>query len=135
MIGSYFAIKPGMLMLLGLVPISLGLIVSCGPTPEDRVAAESECKQLASARSGYTGGSSGGSSTIAKGAGIGAVGGAAIGALTSSKSKKVVQGAALGAAAGAGAGALKDKEDKKKAAQASSAYQAEYKNCMQGKGF
>ena len=115
------------------------LAVACGPSSDDRAAdrasAESECRQLASARSGYDPTSPVGSSSIGKGAAIGAASGAAVGAITSDKSKKVVQGAAIGAAAGAGAGALKDNQDKKKAEQAASVYQAELQHCMSGKGF
>lgn len=123
-------------VLSGIGLCCAALLVSCGPTPEDKVAAESDCKQLASARSGYNPGSaSSGKSNVGKGAAVGAVGGAAVGALTSNKSKKVVQGAAVGAAAGAGVGVLKDKDNKKKAAQASSVYNTEYQHCMKGKGF
>lgn len=115
------------------------LTASCGQSSEEiaaaRAAAESDCIQLASARSGYNPANSGGSSSVGKGAAIGAASGAAVGAITSDKSKKVVQGAAIGAAAGAGAGAIKDNEDKKKAKQAASLYQAEFKNCMSAKGF
>jgi len=90
----------------------LWLATSCGPSSDeiaaDRAAAESECRQLASARSGYDPSNPpGASSSVGKGAAIGAASGAAVGAITSDKSKKVVQGAAIGAAAGAGAGALK----------------------------
>ena len=118
----------------------LGLATSCGPSSDEiaaeKAAAESECRQLASARSGYDPSNpSGGSSSVGKGAAIGAASGAAVGAITSDKSKKVVQGAAIGAAAGAGAGALKDKEDQKKAKQAAGVYEAEFKHCMSGKGF
>ena len=95
---------------------------------------EQECRQLASARSVYNPGSTGGKSSVGKGAAIGAASGAAVGAITSKKSKKVVQGAAIGAAAGAGAGAIKDNEDKKKADQAAAAYQTEYKVCMSSRG-
>lgn len=116
------------------------LAASCGPSSDEiaaeRGAAESECRQLASARSGYNPAkSSGDKSSVGKGAAIGAASGAAVGAITSDKSKKVVEGAAIGAAAGAGAGALKDKDDKKKAKQAASVYEAEFKHCMSGKGF
>jgi hypothetical protein len=47
----------------------------------------------------------------------------------------VVQGAAVGAAAGAGIGAISDNEKKKAAAQSRDAYQREYQNCLQEKGF
>lgn len=118
----------------------LSLTASCGPSSDElaaaRTAAESECRQLASARSGYDPSNPpGGTSSVGKGAAIGAASGAAVGAITSDKSKKVVQGAAIGAAAGAGAGALKDREDRKKAEQAAGLYQAEFKHCMSSKGF
>ena len=116
------------------------LVTSCGPSSDEiaaeKGAAESECRQLASARSGYDPSNPPGSkSSVGKGAAIGAASGAAVGAITSDKSKKVVQGAAIGAAAGAGAGAIKDNEDRKKAEQAAAAYQTEYQFCMKGKGF
>jgi hypothetical protein len=117
----------------------LGLIFSCGPSSEDKVAAENACSQYASSQSGYTPANPpGGDSSIGKGAAVGAVGGAAVGAATakSGKStKKAVQGAAVGAAAGAGLGALKDNEDKRKAEQGRAAYQSAFKACMIGKGY
>lgn len=122
-------------ILLILVLSCTWLTVSCGPSAEDRAAADSDCSQLASSRSGYNPGSAGDKSSVGKGAAIGAAGGAAVGAVSSKKSKKVVQGAAIGAAAGAGAGALKDSEDRKKAKQAAAAYKTEYQHCMKGKGF
>ena len=121
---------------LGAGLVCVGLIVSCGPSSEDKVAAEIACSQYASSQSGYTPANPpGGKSSVGKGAAVGAVGGAAVGAATSKKSKKVVQGAAIGAAAGAGLGALKDHEDDKKAEQSRAAYQAEYQACMSAKGF
>ncbi len=116
--------------------LCVGLIAACGPSPEDRVAADMQCSQYASTRTGYAPANpTGGKSSVGKGAATGAVGGAAIGAVTSKKSKKVVQGAAIGAAAGAGLTALKNNEGKKKTKQAKSAYQAEYQHCMNEKGF
>ena len=113
----------------------LWMVVACGPSTEDMAAADQECRQLASARSGYDPSNpTSGKSSVGKGAAIGAASGAAVGAITSKKSKKVVQGAAIGAAAGAGAGALKDKEDKKKAEQAAANYEVEYQHCMSSKG-
>ena len=130
-----FLARPALpLFLLGVMAL-----YACSPDPEDiaqdLTAAESECNQLASARSGYNPGSAGSTSSVGKGAAIGAASGAAVGAITSKKSKKVVQGAAIGAAAGAGAGAIKDIEDRKKAEQAAAAYQIEYQACMKDKGF
>lgn len=117
----------------------LGLLVSCGPSSEDKLAAEIACSQYASSQSGYTPANPpGGSSSVGKGAAVGAVGGAAIGAASGSKKKtaeKVAIGAAAGAAAGAGLGALKDNEEQKKAAQARAAYQSEFQACMAAKGF
>ena len=118
---------------LALSLVFLCMTVACGPSAEDMAATDQECKQLASSRSGYDPSNPEGSkSAIGKGAAIGAVGGAAIGAVTSSKSKKVIQGAAIGAAAGAGAGALKNNEDKKKTEQIAANYQVEYQHCMNG---
>lgn len=117
----------------------LGLVVSCGPGSEDKLAAEMACSQYASSQSGYTPANPpGGSRSVGKGAAAGAVGGAAIGAASGSKKKtaeKVAIGAAAGAAAGAGLGALKDNEDQKKAAQARAAYQSEFQACMTAKGY
>lgn len=115
----------------------LFLLTSCGGTSaEDRAAAELKCGQFATARSGYDPARPPvESSSVGKGAAIGAASGAAVGAVTSSKSKKVVQGAAIGAAAGAGAGAIKDNEAKKAAEKAAAAYQSEYAACMREEGF
>ena len=127
---------------LGAGLVCLGLIVSCGPSSEDKLNAEIACSQYASSQSGYTPANPpGGSSSVGKGAAAGAVGGAAVGAVSSSGSsgkktaKNAAIGAAAGAAAGAGLGALKDNEDQKKAAQARSAYQSEFQACMSAKGF
>jgi len=125
--------SPFVSLVFGL--IFLCMAVACGPSAEDMAAKDQECSQLASARSGYDPSNPEGSkSAIGKGAAIGAVSGAALGAITSKKSKKVVQGAAIGAAAGAGAGALKNNEDKKKAEQAAANYQTEYQHCMNSTG-
>jgi len=51
-----------------------------------------------------------------KGAGVGALGGGALGAIFGDDSDDVVAGAAIGAAAGAGAAALKENADKKRGA-------------------
>ena len=130
--------KPPLLVLISGLGCLL-LAASCGPSSEeraaDRAAAESECQQLAIARSGYNPARPEKDSAVGKGAAIGAASGAAVGAITSDKSKKVVQGAAIGAAAGAGAGALKDSDREKKAKQGAKVYQAEFKHCMSGKGF
>ena len=124
-------IPPFVSIVLGLT--CLCMTVACGPSTEDMAATDLECRQLASSRTGYDPSNpEGGKSAIGKGAAIGAVSGAAVGAITSKKSKKVVQGAAIGAAAGAGAGALKNNEDKKKAEQAAANYQVEYQHCMNG---
>jgi hypothetical protein len=124
---------------LGAGLVCMGLIVSCGPSSEEELAAEIECSQYASSQTGYTPANPpGGDKSIGKGAAAGAIGGAAVGAATakSGKStKKAVQGAAVGAAAGAGLGALKEKEDKKKAEQGRAAYQSAFSSCMAGKGF
>ena len=118
-------IPPFVSIVLGLT--CLCMTVACGPSTEDMAAADLECRQLASSRTGYDPSNpEGGKSAIGKGAAIGAVSGAAVGAITSKKSKKVVQGAAIGA------GALKNNEDKKKAEQAAANYQLEYQHCMNG---
>lgn len=122
-------------VLLGLAGMTL--LISCGgSSAEDRAAAELKCSQFATARSGYDPANPPGeSSSVGKGAAIGAGAGAAVGAVTSSKSKKVVQGAAIGAAAGAGAGAIKDNEAKKANEAAAAAYKAEYATCMRDEGY
>lgn len=128
----------------------LFLAIACGPSAEDRAAAEQaaaeqaaadraaadlECRQLATARTGYDPANpAADKSAVGKGAAVGAVSGAALGAITGNKSKNIVKGAAVGAAVGAGAGALKNNEDRKRAEQAANAYQAEYQHCMSGKG-
>jgi len=109
------------------------MTLGCSQDSGNSVASEMECQQYASSRTGYQPAKPDSGSSVGKGAAIGAVGGAAVGAATSKKSKKVVQGAAVGAAAGAGAGALKDNEDKKKTEAAAAAYRTEYQNCMNNK--
>lgn len=118
-------------LIFGLV--FAGLLVACDPGPEDKLAADMECSQFAATKTGYTPANpQGGESSVGKGAVVGVVSGAALGAATG---KKVVKGAAIGAAAGAGLGALKTNQDRKNAEQARSAYQAEYQYCMNQKGF
>ena len=51
----------------------------------------------------------------AQGAGIGALAGGALGAITGNDSGDAIRGAAIGAAAGAGAAALKEHHDRKQA--------------------
>ena len=121
---------------LGASLFCLSLVTACGDSSEERMAADMDCVQIASSRSGYTPAKAAGSdSSVGKGAAIGAAGGAVVGAVSSKKSKDVAKGAAIGAAAGAGAGALKDSEDRKKAEQARKAYEMEYQHCMKAKGF
>jgi len=117
---------------------------------DKRMQAEADCARLARDKTGYNPSSQSSSSNIGKGAAIGAATGAAVGALSSDNKKnnkknkknysnntstKVVQGAVIGGAAGAGIGAIQDNEKKKAAAQSSGAYQREYQDCLQGKGF
>ena len=120
---------------LGASLLCLPLVTACGDSSEERMAADAECAQIASAKSGYKPVNTAGSdSSVGKGAAIGAAGGAVVGAVSSKKSKDVAKGAAIGAAAGAGAGALKDSEDRKKNEQARKAYDMEYQHCMKAKG-
>ena len=137
-------------MLAVVVLLSVGAMVSCGETEENRaqqtadkrLQAEADCASLARDKTGYNpSGQSSTSSSIGKGAAIGAAGGAAVGAITASNkkkkktSKKVVQGAAIGAAAGAGIAAISDNEKKNASAQSREVYQREYQGCLNGKGF
>jgi len=147
-------------MLAVFILSGIGAMMSCSQAEDTaqqaadkRVQAEADCARLARDKTGYNPSSqSSTSSNIGKGAAIGAATGAAVGALSSDTNKnnkknknkknysnntstKVVQGAAVGAAAGAGIGAISDNEKKKAAAQSSDAYQREYQNCLQGKGF
>lgn len=110
-----FASRKCSLFLALSVGIScLSLIAACGNSSEERMAADLECSQIASARSGYNPAETAGSnSSMGKGAAIGAAAGAAVGAVSSKKSKDAAMGAAIGAAAGAGAGALKDREERR----------------------
>jgi hypothetical protein len=118
------------------VTFCLPLLSGCGDSSEERAAADADCVQIATSRSGYTpSGAAGSGSSVGKGAAIGAAGGAVVGAVSSKKSKDVAVGAAVGAAAGAGAGALKDSEDRKKADQARKTYDMEYQHCMKSKGY
>jgi hypothetical protein len=90
------------------------------------------CSKTASDKTGYDPAkASSGSSTVAKGAGAGAVGGTVVRAI---QGKSLLKGAAIGAAAGAGAGALKSNQDKKKAVLNQDAYQTEYESCLKKNG-
>jgi len=147
-------------MMTVLILSGVGAMMSCTQAEDTaqqaadkRVQAEADCARLARDKTGYNPSSqSSTSSNIGKGAAIGAATGAAVGALSSDNNKnnkknknkknysnntstKVVQGAAVGAAAGAGIGAISDNEKKKAATQSRDAYQREYQNCLQGKGF
>ena len=147
-------------MLAVFILSGIGAIMSCTQAEDTaqqaadkRVQAEADCARLARDKTGYNPSSqSSTSSNIGKGAAIGAATGAAVGALSSDNNKnnkknknkknysnntstKVVQGAAVGAAAGAGIGAISDNEKKKAAAQSRDAYQREYQNCLNAKGF
>ena len=112
------------------------LITSCDQSATKMAAAESECAQKASAITGFNPSNpTNVESKVGKGAAYGAVSGAALGAITSSRSRKVVAGAAIGAAAGAGIAAISGSEKKKAAARARDNYQREYENCLAEKGF
>ncbi len=116
--------------------ICCGLITSCDQSATKMAAAESECAQKASAITGFNPSNpTNVESKVGKGAAYGAVSGAALGAITSSRSRKVVAGAAIGAAAGAGIAAISGSEKKKAAARARDNYQREYENCLAEKGF
>ncbi|MFC1695716.1 hypothetical protein ACFL1C_06280 [Pseudomonadota bacterium] len=113
-----------------------GLIVSCDQSADKMAAAESECAQKATTISGFNPANPPSTKSEAgKGAAYGAVGGAALGAITGSNSRKVLGGAAVGAAAGAGIAAIRGSEKKKTAAQAKDNYQREYQDCLAEKGF
>ncbi len=126
-------------VLAGMAFLRCALLAGCKDSSEERAAAESQCQQVASSLTGFRPAApAGGDSTVGKGAAVGAVGGAAVGAATAKKgktTKKAVQGAAVGAAAGAGVAALSDSEKKKAAAELKAAYDREYKNCLQEKGY
>jgi outer membrane lipoprotein SlyB len=126
-------------VLAGMAFLCCALLAGCKDSSEERAAAESQCQQLAASSTGFRPAApAGADSTGGKGAAVGAVGGAAVGAATAKKgktSKKAVQGAAVGAAAGAGVAALSDSEKKKAAAELKAAYDREYRNCLHQKGF
>lgn len=90
------------------------------------------CSKIATDKTGYDPAkSSSGGSTVAKGAGAGAVGGTVVRAV---QGKSLLKGAAIGAAVGAGGGALKSNKDKKKAVLNQDAYQTEYNSCLKKNG-
>ncbi|HBE92365.1 MAG TPA: hypothetical protein DDW55_07485 [Gammaproteobacteria bacterium] len=90
------------------------------------------CSKIATDKTGYDPAkASSGGSTVAKGAGAGAVGGTVVRAV---QGKSLLKGAAIGAAAGAGGGALKSNKDKKKAVLNQDAYQTEYNSCLKKNG-
>ena len=115
--------------------IMFGIAPLCANAQDDeqRAAAQAECSTLATEKSGYDPASqSSKSSTVGKGAAVGAAGGAAVRAI---QGKSLLKGAAIGAAAGAGAGAMKDSKANKSDATAQGNYQLEYDKCMSEKGY
>jgi hypothetical protein len=94
--------------------------------------AKAECSKLASEKTGYSPtNTASGSKSVAKGAAIGAGGGAAVRAV---QGKSLLKGAAVGAAAGAAVGAHQRNQSKKQAIVAEGEYKKEYDSCLKGKG-
>jgi hypothetical protein len=89
------------------------------------------CHHQAVEKSGYDPQKSKSGSTVAKGTGVGAAGGATVRAI---QGKSLLKGAAVGAAAGAAAGGLKKNQDKKKAVTGEANYKTEYDNCLRARG-
>ena len=89
------------------------------------------CHHQAVEKSGYDPQKSKSGSTVAKGTGVGAAGGATVRAI---QGKSLLKGAAIGAAAGAAAGGVKKNQDKKKAVTGEANYKTEYDNCLRSRG-
>ena len=93
--------------------------------------AKTICHHQAVEKSGYDPKKSSSGSTVAKGTGVGAAGGATVRAI---QGKSLLKGAAIGAAAGAAAGGVKKNQDKKKAVVGDANYKTEYDNCLRSRG-
>ena len=121
------------LLIPTIIMLTAAPLIAYTQSDDKRAAAEAECSTLAKEKSGYDPSSqSSKSSTVGKGAAVGAAGGAAVRAI---QGKSLLKGAAVGAAAGAGAGALKDSKSNKTEATAQGNYQLEYDKCMGEKGY
>jgi hypothetical protein len=100
--------------------------------PDPVEDAKTICHHQAVEKSGYNPREAKSNNTAAKGAAVGAAGGAAVRAI---QGKSLVKGAAIGAVAGTGAGAIKQNKDKKKAVAGEGEYKKAYDSCLESRGF
>jgi hypothetical protein len=89
------------------------------------------CFIQAAEKSGFNPEQAKSGNTTAKGAGVGAAGGATVRAI---QGKSLLKGAAIGAAAGAAAGGAKKNKAKKEAVLGEANYKTEYDNCLRSRG-
>ncbi|MGB5223883.1 MAG: glycine zipper domain-containing protein [Arenicellales bacterium] len=116
-----------------IISISLFALSSAATAQTNDPIADSKkiCHHQAAEKSGYDPTKSKSGSTVAKGTGVGAAGGATVRAI---QGKSLLKGAAIGAAAGAAAGGLKKNQDKKSAVTGEANYKTEYDNCLRSRG-
>ena len=120
-------------VIISMISVSLtGISFAANAQATDPIAdSKTICHHQAVEKSGYDPQKSKSGSTVAKGTGVGAAGGATVRAI---QGKSLLKGAAVGAAAGAAAGGLKKNQDKKKAVTGEANYKTEYDNCLRGRG-
>lgn len=123
--------KPLTTLLITSSLLSISFVTAAQNT--DPIAdAKTICHHQAAEKSGYNPQQAKSGNTTAKGAGVGAAGGATVRAI---QGKSLLKGAAIGAAAGAAAGGLKKNKDKKQAVLDEANYKSEYDNCLRNRGF
>ena len=104
--------------------------IATAQKPDPLADSKTICHNQAVEKSGYNTQQAKSGNTVAKGAGVGAAGGAGVRAI---QGKILLKGAAIGAAAGAAAGGFKKNQDKKKAAISEANYKSEYDNCLRSR--
>jgi hypothetical protein len=105
--------------------------VSIANKPDPVADSKKICHHQAAEKSGFNPEQAKSGNTTAKGAGVGAAGGATVRAI---QGKSLLKGAAIGAAAGAAAGGAKKNKAKKEAVLGEANYKTEYDNCLRSRG-
>ena len=105
--------------------------IAVAQKPDPIADSKTICHHQAVEKSGFNPNQSTSGNTVAKGAGVGAAGGAGVRAI---QGKSLLKGAVIGAAAGAAAGGVKNNRDKKQAVLDEANYKSEYDNCLRSRG-
>ena len=115
--------------------ITSGLIsftsIATAQKPDPIADSKTICHHQAVEKSGFNPNQATSGNTVAKGAGVGAAGGAGVRAI---QGKSLLKGAAIGAGIGAAAGGVKNNRDKKQAVLDEANYKTEYDNCLRSRG-